>query len=184
MAKRINDDYHIKIFILYLFDKLDRALSLQTTAEIILWDGTVNYFVFMDCFAALCESGLLTQAPESGAAAQEEMLFRISTTGRELLFTVENALLEETKKKVLHSAARLLAYRRDGSEVKAEITPEKEGYILHCSIKDRRYPLLDMRLYLDHPEEAEHLRETFDERADIVYRGVLALLSGESKLLG
>ncbi len=181
MSRRINDDYHIKVYILYLFEKLDTALSQQTTAEIILWDSTVNYFVFMDCFEALKESGLLVQ---KGSGEQNEPLFVISATGSELLHSVEHALLEETKRKVLRSAARLLAYRKDGSEVHAEIIPEGEGYILHCSVADRKYPLMDLKVYLDHREEAEYFKNRFDERADIVYRGVLALLTGDAKFLG
>lgn len=180
MARRINDDYHIKIYLLYLYEKLATPLSQQTAAEIILWDGTVNYFVFMDCFESLRESGLLRQA---GAGEHEEPLYELSPAGRELLESVENSLLDETKKKVLHSAARLLAYRRDGSRVKAVVRPEKDGYLLDCSIEDDRYPLLHLSVYLDHADEAEKFRALFDERSDIVYRGVLALLSGEMKFL-
>ena len=181
MPRRINDDYHIKIYILYLFEKMASPLSHQTTAEIILWDGTGNYFVFMDCFEELKEAGLLE---ERGVGEQEEPLFVISAKGSALLASVENALLEETKKKVLRSAARLLAYRKDGNEVHAEIRPEGEGYVLHCTIHDRRYPLMDLSVYLDQREEAEYFASRFDERADIVYRGVLALLTGEARFLG
>ncbi|MBQ2253188.1 MAG: DUF4364 family protein [Clostridia bacterium] len=181
MPRRINDEYHIKVYILYLFEKMASPLSHQTTAEIILWDGTVNYFVFMDCFEELKEAGLLE---ERGVGEQEEPLFVISAKGSALLASVENALLEETKKKVLRSAARLLAYRKDGKEVHAEIRPEGEGYILHCTINDRRYPLMDLSVYLDQREEAEYFASRFDERADIVYRGVLALLTGEARCLG
>lgn len=181
MPRRINDDYHIKVYILYLFEKMASPLSHQTTAEIILWDGTVNYFVFMDCFEELKESGLLK---EFGRGEQDEPLYVISEKGSELLSSVEHALLEETKNKVLRSAARLLAYNKDGSEVHAEVRPEGEGYVLHCTISDRRYPLMDLSVYLDQREEAEYFASRFDERADIVYRGVLALLTGESKFLG
>lgn len=181
MPRRINDDYHIKIYILYLFEKLVGPFSQQTVAEIVLWDGTVNYFVFMDCLESLKQTELLVVR---GTGEQGEELYGISEKGSQLLESVENSLLEETKRKVLHSAARLLAYRKDGSEVHAEVLPEGEGYILHLSVADRRYPLLDMRVYLDHVEEAEYFKSRFDERADIVYRGVLALLSGDAKFLG
>jgi len=177
MAQRINDEYKIKIFILYMLDNLDGELTYDTLNEIVLWDGTVNFFIYCDCFDDLLKKGAISSKVVSG-----EEVYSITPMGKDILSAVEGDLLEQVKKKLLTSAARLLAFKKNGSRSSTEVTKYKDGYSLECKIQDNKRELLSIKLYLDNLIEAELLRSRFDEKSEVIYRGVVALLSGEAKL--
>lgn len=176
MPKKIVDDNKIKIFILYLLNKLDREMDFNTLSEIILWDGTINYFYFAECFTKLIASGLVLKSGE-----ESEEVYKITELGREVLKSVEGDILTDVKEKILRSTARLLAYKRSGSSINAEIEKLEEGCLLKCSITDNNYQLLDFKLYLDNVEEANIMKQSFNNRAEIIYRGIIALLTGEAR---
>ena len=50
MPQRLYKDDEIKMIILYLLNELDDAYDFQTLSEIIVWDGSISYFVFSQCF--------------------------------------------------------------------------------------------------------------------------------------
>ena len=178
LPDRINDDYTIKVIILYLLRELGRPLSFSTLSEIIIYDGKVNYFVFASCLVDLADRGMVDRVTEG-----KSDVYSINKLGLELLSDVEDGLLDSVKTRMLRSAARLFAFNRSGSLINSEIVPKNDGFDLICTIKDNKYDLVELKLYLDTKEEAAYLKSHFDDNAEIVYRGILALLSGEVKLL-
>ena len=178
LPDRISDDYTIKVIILFLLRELDRPLSFSTLSEIIIWDEKVNYFVFTSCLADLAERGAVAVRSEGTTD-----YYSINELGKSLLAEVEGSLLDSVKTRMLRSATRLLAYNRSGSEIKSEVVPDGEGFKVVCTVKDSKFDLMELKVYVDTAEEAEYLKNHFDEKAEVVYRGVLALLSGETKFL-
>ncbi|MBQ9545468.1 MAG: DUF4364 family protein [Clostridia bacterium] len=174
LPDRINDDYTIKVIILYLLRELGRPLSFSALSEIIIYDGKVNYFVFASCLVDLADRGMVDRNND---------VYSINALGLELLGEVEDGLLDSVKTRMLRSAARVFAFNRSGSVITSDIVPKNDGYDLLCTIKDNKYDLVELKLYVDTKEEAEFLKSHFDDNAEIVYRGILALLSGEVKLL-
>ena len=71
MAYRMYNDEKIKILLLYLLKELDQKLDFQTISEIIVWDGSINYFVFTDCFNKLVENGSMAACREKGLIRSE-----------------------------------------------------------------------------------------------------------------
>lgn len=59
----------------------------------------------------------------------------------------------------------------------------EKGYKLICSIEDSEKTLLHIEVFLTDAHYAEKLRVNYDERAEIIYKGVLSLLSGEVNFL-
>ena len=53
------DETKIKIYILYLIENIHVPLDMNTVTEIILFDGTVNYFIYSECIRELVKSGLI-----------------------------------------------------------------------------------------------------------------------------
>ena len=50
MARQLKDENEIKIFILYLLDKIGYPLDYPSIGSIMLQDGIVNFFDFAQCF--------------------------------------------------------------------------------------------------------------------------------------
>ena len=88
-------------------------------------------------------------------------------------------LYDSIKEKALRSAHRLLAFHKTGNRINADIVPAEEGYMVKCSITDKEKTILDLNIYLTDDKYADNMKENFVERAEVIYKGVLALLSGD-----
>ena len=57
--------------------------------------------------------------------------------------------------------------------------PCGQGYSIVCSITDKTKTLMNVELYVTEERYANQLRGNFEEKAENVYKGVMALLSGD-----
>ena len=171
----LTDKFEIKIFILYLLKNIKEPLEFSTINDIVVQDGFVNYFDFAICFAELLESNQITELKG------DKTLYVISAAGTEAVESVEDKIFVSVKEKALRSALRLLAFNRSGRRSRVE--KAEKGYKLICSIEDSEKTLLHVEVFLTDANYAEKLRINYDERAEIIYKGVLSLLSGEVNFL-
>ncbi|MCH5182812.1 MAG: DUF4364 family protein [Oscillospiraceae bacterium] len=165
-----------KIFILYILGNIDEPVEFSTVNDMILQDGLVGYFDFAPAFSELLEQGQLALAART---PEGEPLYTITPQGRAVLETYEQELLSDDKDRAIRHALRVLAQKRDGIRQTSRLTESGNGWTVTCTIEDKQKVLFETSVFLsDHPL-AERLRNNFDDRADIIYRGVLALLSGD-----
>ena len=165
-----------KIFILYILGNIGEPVEFTTVHEMILQDGLVGYFDFAPAFAELFEQGHIALAART---PEGEPLYHITPQGRSVLETYEQELLTDEKDRVMRHAIRVLAQKRDGIQQTSRVIQTGEGWTVTCTISDRQKVLFETSIYLNDQEFAERLRSNFDDRSDIIYRGVLALLSGD-----
>lgn len=180
MPHRLYKDEQIKLIILYLLNELDDSYDFQTLSEIIIWDGSINYFVFSQCFDELLNTGLIEICE---GESDKKTFYRISKIGKTSIEEVEDALLTFIKERIMRSATRLLAFKKDGTNVSSKIQKADSGYQLICSIKNKKIDLLEIKMYFDNKEEAELLQTGFDQNAERIYSNILAQLSGDSKFI-
>ena len=171
---KIEDKIDIKIFILYLLNNVGDPLEFNTINDMVLQDEYVNYFDFAFCFSELLEAGQIDEF-ENG----ETPLYFISASGKETLASYESSLLPIIKERALKSALRLVAFNRSGSRIVTNITECGDGFTLHCALVDKTKTLFSVDLYVAEREYAEKLKANFIERAEIIFRGSLSLLSGD-----
>lgn len=165
-----------KIFILYILGNIDEPVEFTTVNDMILQDGLVGYFDFAPAFSELLEQGQLALASRT---PEGEPLYTITPQGRSVLETYEQELLSDDKDRAIRHAMRVLAQKRDGIRQTSRITATGTGWTVTCSIEDRQKTLFETSVFLNDRSFAERLRDNFDDRADIIYRGVLSLLSGD-----
>ncbi|MCQ2423639.1 MAG: DUF4364 family protein, partial [Clostridia bacterium] len=85
MGSMLKDPHEIKIFILYLMDRIGYAMNYSTIGAIMIQDGIVAFFDFAECFFALVDAGHIRvihpqkQSPEDD---EPEALYEVSETGR------------------------------------------------------------------------------------------------------
>lgn len=173
LSLKLTDKFEIKVFILFLLSNLDEPLEFSTINDIVIQDGFVNYFDFAICFAELLEAGQITEINE------KKPVYMISDAGKTAIASYESTLFTSVREKALRSALRLLAFNRNGSKISSCITECKGGYNLKCSITDKHRVLFSTDVFLTEKHYAEKLKANFDEKAEIIYKGSLALLSGD-----
>ncbi len=180
MPQRLYKDDEIKLIILYLLNELDDAYDFQTLSEIIVWDGSISYFVFSQCFGELINTGAIEKIDKG---EENEPEFVISPVGKEFIKEAKNSILNFVKERIMRSATRFLAFKKDGTNVSTKIEPENSGYQLCCLIHNKKFNLLEIKMYFDNLEEAELLQQSFEKQAERVYSNLLAQLSGDSKFI-
>lgn len=178
MPQRLYKDDEIKLIILYLLNELDDDFDFQTLSEIIVWDGSISYFVFSQCFDELIATGAIDKKERDS-----ETLYSISSLGRDFIKDAKDSILKFVKERIMRSATRLLAFKKDGTNVTSKIEAKGSGYQLSCSISNKKFNLLEINMYLDNREEAELLQQNFEKQAERVYSSLLAQLSGDSKFI-
>lgn len=165
-----------KIFILYILGNIGEAVEFTTINDMVIQDGLVSYFDFAAAFSDMLEKGQLASFSRSPAG---EPLYTITDQGRTVLETYQQEMPPDMRDKAFRHAMRVLAFTRDGVRQTSRIVETETGCTLECSIRDAQKSLLELSVFLTDRPYAEHLKKNFDDRADVIYRGVLSLLSGD-----
>lgn len=171
---KLENPTDVKVFILFLLNSVGEALNYTTVHDIVVQDEFVNHFDFAIGFSELLERGQIVEMGEEG-----NRLYAVSEIGKEVLKSYESTLLTVIKDRALRSALRLIAFNRSGNRIISKITEERNGYSLYCAIIDNEKTIFSTEVFLTERAYAERLKRNFDDRAEIIYRGSLSLLSGD-----
>jgi len=191
MAEKLHAPDQVKVFILYLLEKIGYPLDYTDIATIIIRDGLVDYFDFVEYFHQLLEAGHITRIPknkEDQAANKEEnpedCLFAVTDTGRMISKGLsDDLLMTAVREKSYISAMRHLSLEKRKAVITQSSEQDGTGYIFHCSIKDMDGLALNLSLRADNYTQLSRMKQNFEERPDVVYRGIIALVTGNVNYL-
>ena len=181
MGNQLRDKNDIKIFILYLLCHVSYPLDFVSINDIVVQDGFVGYFDFVECFAELLETGNIMEIPADG---DREELYMITDKGRivarELRGAVTPGILDDS----LAKALTYLDFKKRGIVAMCDIEDASMGrFYLTCSLKEKDEIIFKQTIMVDSFERAKLLERNFYDRPDAVYRGVHALLAGKVSYL-
>lgn len=175
MKTPLNDKNDIKIFILYLLENINYPLDFVTVNDIVVQNEFVGYFDFAECFAELLDAGHITETSIDGTS-----YYSISPTGSHVASQLQSSLLAPIREKSLKSALRLLSFQKRGAKLKCESDLCPDGkYKLHCSITENDRAIIDISVLIDSEPQLRIMEKNFEERPEVIYRGIMALLAGE-----
>lgn len=209
MPETFHSPQQVKVFILYLLEKVGYPLDYNDLATIIIRDGYVDYFDFVTYFHELLEDGHIKKisvpcdgakdnpsekTDENGVAepenssdkdAQTKDLYEVSETGRMIAKGLaDDLLIAAVREKSYISAMRHLSLEKRGAVVDHRIEMVGDGtYIFHCSIKDCDGMAFDLALRADSYLQVSRMRMNFEDKPDVVYRGIIALVTGNVNYL-
>lgn len=179
MQAPLKDKNDIKIFILYLLRNIGYPLDFSNINDIVVQDGVVGYFDFADCFAELLDTGNIEEEKVDGTC-----YYRVTEQGIHVADNLQSNILTAIRERSLKSALRLLSFKKKGSHIKHRSYPlENGGYRLVCSIVEEKEEIMNVSVFLDNKAQLDKMEYNFENNPEVVYRGVLALLSGEINYL-
>ncbi len=179
MPNQLKDKNDIKIFILYLMRNIGYPLDFVLINDIVVQDGYVGYFDFVECFAELLETGNIEEIK-----SEEDELYRITEQGISVSDTLDSRLINAIKEKSLKSALRLLSFKERGAKVKFDFQPLLNGrFSAQCVITEKDEELINVSLTLESRNQLERIRHNFYDKPEVVYKGILAVLTGEVNYL-
>lgn len=180
MQAPLKEKNDIKIFILYLMRNVGYPLDFPNINDIVVQDGLVNYFDFAECFAELLDTGNIAEIKTDG----QPSLYNITEQGRAVADSLQSDLMMMIREKSLRSALRLLSFKKRGSQVKYRFSErEGGGYDFHCKIIEAKAEIMTLTFFVENKKLLDRIIYNFDNKPETVYRGMLAVLSGEINYL-
>lgn len=213
MKMTLNNPEEIKIFILYLLDRIGYPLSYSDLGTIVIRDGVIDYFAYFEYFCELVESGHIVEykkdensfgdsTPKQEGASYDldgeakfprpsgedlsdpSKTYVVSSTGKLIARNLsENILMSAVREKSYISAMRHLSLEKRGAVCDQTFERDGDGFMFHCSIKDKDGVALDLSVKADTINQLNRMRLNFDEKPDVVLRGIIALLTGNVNYL-
>lgn len=189
MSGIITNPEHIKVFILYLLHKVGYAVPYNDLATIVIRDGYVDYFDFVTNFHELLGRGLIVKAQTDGGEQDEEKpadreSYTVSSKGK--LIAKEYAsdvLLDSIREKSYISAMRHLSLEKRGAVINHNVEQTGDGYIFHCSVKDKDGVAFDLSVRADSYSQVSKMVSNFEDRPDVIYRGIVSVITGNVNFL-
>ena len=155
-------------------------LDFSNINDIVVQDGIVNYFDFAECFAELIDSGNVSETKDETG----ETVYSVTEQGKQVSDNLQSEIFMMIREKSLKSALRLLDFKKRGSQIKCKSQPCPDGsYLLTCSIIESKEETMNLTLKVDNKKQLDRMEYNFNQRPEIVYRGVLAVLTGEVNYL-
>ncbi|MBQ9121681.1 MAG: DUF4364 family protein [Clostridia bacterium] len=172
----ITDKNEVKIFILYLMKNVGMELDFNNVNDIITQDKVVSYVDFAICFAELVDAGhVIAEKNENGVE-----MYHVSATGAQVADELSSSLLANIRDISLQNAKRHLSFQRIGASVDCHSEALPGGkYRIVFEIREKGGGDFRISVDTDSEHRMNQMMHNFKRRPDVVYRGTLALLSGD-----
>ncbi|MBE6626779.1 MAG: DUF4364 family protein [Ruminococcaceae bacterium] len=192
MPETFHSPQQVKVFILYLLEKIGYPLDYNDLATIVIRDGYVDYFDFVTYFHELLEAGHIKRVGgdedeenQNKERAFDRDSYMVADTGKMIAKGLaDDLLLATVREKSYISAMRHLSLEKRGAVIKHDLEQVGDGtYIFHCSIQDCDGLAFELDLRADSYMQASRMRMNFEDKPDVVYRGIVALVTGNVNYL-
>lgn len=177
MPRKLTKSDDIKIFILYLMDRMGYPLEYDTITSIIIQDDIVNYFDFAQCFGQLEDDGHVEKLEADSDNAKAR--YRVSKTGRAVAEGLNSVLAKTIKDKGYRSALRHMSLAKRGAVVDQTIRLEGDGAMFSGTIRDKGGLQLEVSLRADNEHQLKLMQSVFADRPEVILRGITALMTGD-----
>lgn len=165
----------IKILICYLLNAVAKPLTFDNLNEILQHDGLCNYFEFANALHEMLISGHVDLVKKDGCE-----YYKVTRLGAGTAGMFERRLPLTIREKAVKSAIKLLAKLKRESENNVSIEKVKGGYSVECSVYDMGDTLLSVKLLVPDTMQADSIKKQFLKSPEILYRGVVGLLTGDT----
>ena len=194
MAEMLREPDQVKVFILYLLDKIGYPINYTDIGTIIIRDGLVDYFNFVENFRSLLENKLvqgiraddtIVEPDEDFHPDDDSILYEITKKGKVVAEGLaEDLLMSAVREKSYISAMRHLSLEKRGAVIdhSAESNGDS-GFIFHCTIKDKDGLALKLSLRAETYNQLRRMQMNFADKPDVVLRGITALVTGNVNYL-
>ena len=183
----LQDPDDIKVFILYLLNRVGYPLKYDRVGDIVVQDGMVNFMDFGTYFFELLDAGHIKEIQNKPGEDPENPkghpTYTVSETGKVIAEELKDRLLGIVREKSYQSAIRYLDFAKRGAVLDQNYRPDGDGYLFHCEIKDRQGVQLDLTVRADNEYQLKQMRYVYSERPEVVFKGIIALLTGEVNYL-
>jgi len=169
----------VKMLLCHLLSALGQPINFDRLYAALSGQGLVNYFELAYILDKLLETGHISHKGEPPGEYTATALG--ARAGKEF----EKNLPLTVREKSLHACQLLLAQERRLAQVEITQTPrESGGFDLELALPSEEGQLVSVRVFAPTAQDCENLRRRFLNAPLTVYKGILALLTGDEEVLG
>lgn len=161
----------IKILICYMLLGVGEPMERQMVTELIAGNGMANFFETAAAVDELTRQGHLTE---------EEGRISLTETGRQVGDTLAGMIPYTLRERSVKAALQLLTRIRREQENTVELEKLDHGYRVTCTIQDSASSLMSVSLRVADDMQAGLIRENFLDDPTLLYRSLLAILTGDA----
>ena len=181
MASNIGSMNNVKIFVLYLMKNINYPMDYVTVNDVVMQNDYVMYLDFDEAFHQMLDGGLIEA---DGQNENGDMLYSVTRKGRLVADELKCDILPSILDQSLASALRYLDFRRRGVTVDCESVQCADQTVdVTVTIREKDKVILCTTINTDSEYHARQMKQNFRERPEVIYRGVLSLLSGKVAFL-
>ena len=179
MSSAIGSMRNVKIFVLYLMENINYPLDFVTLNDIVMQTDYVMYLDFAEAFGEMLDGGLVEKLTVDG-----EELYVATERGRCVARELKSDLLPSILDRALSAALRYLNFKKRGIIATCSVEKTEDGrFAVICHFIEQKNEIFSQRIVVDTLNRAERMKKNFDERPEAIYRGTLALMSGNVNYL-
>ena len=176
MGARIRDKRNVKIFVLYLMQNINYPLDYVTLNDIVMQNDYVMYLDFAESFHEMLDSDLITEECKNEAG---DAMYIVTDKGRIVATELHSEILTSLLDKSLECALRYLDFKKRNIKVSGRIEKRNDGrYDVICIIKENDAIIMQNNVVVDSINRAQRMEDNFRDHPEVIYKGVMALLSG------
>ena len=169
----------VKILICYMLSHTGAEMSFSDIHEAFSAHHLVNYFELVQAMDGLMKTAHIIEKTQ-----EKTVYYALSDLGRQADREFSHLLPLSIREKSVTAAKRILRRKKREREVNVEMERVEDGYRMHLSIPERDGQLLSFSLFLPTLAECERVRRRFLNDPVFIYKGVLALLTGDQEVIG
>jgi len=175
-----NSQVEIKMLLCFILSKIKDVMSFAQLYEALSQDALVNYFELVEALDQLAIQGHL----QCGNPAGGESLYSITPLGEQAAEEFTPILPLSVRDRALQATERLLERQKRLSELKVDVSDAPGGgFIMELSIPAEESELVKFSLFVPTKEQCDVIRRRFLNAPSFIYKGVLALLTGDRQVL-
>ena len=179
MGSPIGSKNNVKIFVLYLLENINYPRDYCSINDIVMQTDYVMYLDFAEAFIEMLDGGLISSFENNGTTYYE-----VTDKGRCVAEELNSDLLPSILDKSLAAALRYLDFSRRKIAANCEIVKRDDGrFDVVCEITEKKQMIFHTVLTVDSENRALRMKENFNDRPEVIYRGVTALLAGNMNYL-
>ena len=176
MGSQIGSLNNVKIFVLYLMKNLNYPMDYVTVSEMVMQTDYVMYLDFAIGFGEMLDGDLVMEVARND---KDEPLYAVTDKGRMVARELRSDILTSILDKSLESAMRYLDFKKRNITVSARIEKREDGrYDVICILKEKNEVIMQNSVVVDTIIRAQRMEDNFRDHPEVVYKGVMALLSG------
>jgi len=168
----LREQSDIKIFILYLMERIGRPLNFVEINDIVVQNGVVRPFDFCLAFPDLLETGHVFVEEKDGTE-----WYSITEIGKEATRNLSNLVLHTTREKALQNAILLLNMKKTETEYRYHIESIPDGrYLFRLFFTEKKVDIISLSVVVDTKKEAENMQVQFEHHPDMFRLALKSLL--------